>query len=196
MATTGLFPVQLRVSTPNLGAPVLWLYLLVNTFEKTVSGFARITQSIYPPPHFRARVTGQFHQVRLDPQSPPSIALSITGSPTGPIAPQVVILELNGLLHDDWQSGTANYRYLDDGRWHSIEHAIVTKDNSLIPLEPAHEHVVPLYGVGLQEARASGDLSRMKALVRQAEQQLADHDAIAAELSKLEAEIARLEPRR
>ncbi len=38
MATTGLFPVQLRVATPNLGAPVLWLNLLVNTVEKTASG--------------------------------------------------------------------------------------------------------------------------------------------------------------
>ncbi|AGK51586.1 MULTISPECIES: DUF1842 domain-containing protein [Burkholderia] len=196
MATTGLFPVQLRVATPNLGAPVLWLYLLVNAVEKTVSGFARITQPIYPPPHFRARVVGQFHQVRIDPLAPPSIALTLTGSPTGPIAPQVVILELNGLLNDDWQSGTANYRYFYEGRWHSIEHAIVSKDNSLIPLDPPHEHVVPMYGVGLQEARASGDLSRMKAIAQQAEQQLADHDAIAAELETLEAEIARLEARR
>ncbi|TBW66070.1 DUF1842 domain-containing protein, partial [Burkholderia thailandensis] len=187
MATTGLFPVQLRVATPNLGAPVLWLYLLVNAVEKTVSGFARITQSVYPPPHFRARVVGQFHQVRLDPQSSPSIALTLTGSPTGPVAPQVVILELNGLLNDDWQSGTANYRYFYESRWHSIEHAIVTKDNSLIPIDAPHEHAGTLYGVGLQEARASGDLSRMKALAQQADQQLADQDAIAAELKKLEA---------
>ncbi|AOJ72381.1 MULTISPECIES: DUF1842 domain-containing protein [Burkholderia] len=196
MATTGLFPVQLRVATPNLGAPVLWLYLLVNEVEKIVSGFARITQPIYPPLHFRARVTGQFHLMRIDPLSPPMIALSVTGSPSGPVAPQVVILEFNGLLTEDWQSGTANYRYLHEGRWHSIEHAIVSKDNSLIPLDPPHEHVGVLYGVSLQEARASGDLSRMKGLAQQAEQQLADHDAIAAELDKLEAEISRLEARR
>lgn len=72
----------------------------------------------------------------------------------------------------------------------------MSKDNSRIPLDPPSEHVMPMYGVGLQEARASGDLSRMKALAQQAEQQLADHDVIAAELQKLEAEIARLEARR
>ncbi len=196
MATTGLFPVQLRVATPNLGAPVLWLNLLVNTVEKTASGFARITQTVYPPMHFRARVVGPFHQMRIDPHAPQSVTLTLSGSPTGPVAPQVVILELNALLNEGWQSGTANYRYFYESRWHSIEHAIVSKDNSRIPLDPPSEHVMPMYGVGLQEARASGDLSRMKALAQQAEQQLADHDVIAAEPQKLEAESARLEARR
>ncbi|WP_323117815.1 DUF1842 domain-containing protein [Burkholderia alba] len=193
--TIGLFHVQYRVAVPNLLGPVLYLNLLVNTPDKSVSGFSVITQALALPP-IRGRVWGRYAELKPDHAAESLITLSLHGTPAGPVSAQVEVLEFHGLLKPDWQSGTAHYRFFENDRWHAIQHAVVTRDTSPIPHLPPHDHPVPLYGVGLQEARASGDLSRMKALARQAEQQLADHDAISAALAKLETEISRLTARR
>ena len=50
-----------------------------------------------------------------------------------------------------------------------------------------------LYGVGMQQAIASGDLRKMRAVAKQAEKQLAQQGNIAAALEALKIEIAKLE---
>ncbi|WCM23001.1 DUF1842 domain-containing protein [Paraburkholderia bryophila] len=192
--TVGLFPVNLRVATPAIGAPVLTLSLLVNTPAKRVSGVARIYQSTYPPLEFHADVWGNYSQLQLAPGTDPVIVLTLSGSPSGSTSGLAETFQFHGVLKSSWQSGQAGYKYFDNQRWHDVEHAIVTLTGALQPHEPS-QPVTPLYGVGLQQAKASGDLSQMKSLARQAEQQLADAGNIQNELTRLNAEIARLEGR-
>lgn len=52
---------------------------------------------------------------------------------------------------------------------------------------------VVLYGVGIHEAVASGDLATMKAVAKQAEQHLAEYQDISAALQVLKVEIVKLE---
>ena len=49
--------------------------------------------------------------------------------------------------------------------------------------------------MALQQAQASGDLARLKALVAQGEQQLANADNLTQAVQQLQAEISRLEQR-
>lgn len=57
-----------------------------------------------------------------------------------------------------------------------------------------HEPVIrPLYGVAIQDAIAGGDLPTMQRLAAEAEAQLHGHQDIALALTKLKAEIVRLE---
>jgi hypothetical protein len=53
--------------------------------------------------------------------------------------------------------------------------------------------IVILYGVGIQEACASGDLARMKAVAKQAEEYLQEAGDVSAALEALKIEIAKLE---
>jgi len=193
MSKTGLFPVTYVVATPAIGAPRLTLSLLVNTPAKKASGVARITQTTNPPLDFHADVWGHFSYVRLEDGAEPSIILALQGNPSGPTSTLADTFYFHGILAGGWQSGHASYRYFEGGRWHEVEYAIMTIEHAVAP-QPPH-HVVPLYGVGMQQAQASGDLGQMKALASQAEKQLADAPLLKAELDKLHVEIARLEGR-
>ena len=55
----------------------------------------------------------------------------------------------------------------------------------------ASDHV--LYGVGIQQAIASGDLAQMRKLVKEAEQHLAQWGDLRSSLECLKIEIAKLE---
>lgn len=55
--------------------------------------------------------------------------------------------------------------------------------------------IIPLYGVTIHHAIAKGDLAEMKGLVKQAEDQLAQHGDVAAALEALKVEVAKLEAR-
>ncbi|KVU49487.1 hypothetical protein WK68_31535 [Burkholderia ubonensis] len=194
--SAALFPVNFRVATPVIGAPVLTLALVVNPPAKKVSGVARISQTTWPTLEFRAQVWGQFNPMVLVPGARTQLVLSLQGSPSGPTSSLAETFQLQGIVDADWKSGVASYRFFDGERWREVEHAIMTAVGTLQPLESDKQSVVPLYGVGLQQARESGDLSRMKALAREAEQQLADAGRLEEALAGLIAEIARLEARR
>jgi len=51
----------------------------------------------------------------------------------------------------------------------------------------------PPYDMAIQQAIVSGDLAKMKAAARDAEQYLADHGDVAGALAALKVEIAKLE---
>ncbi|MEM8906653.1 MAG: DUF1843 domain-containing protein [Bacteroidota bacterium] len=53
--------------------------------------------------------------------------------------------------------------------------------------------LIPLYASSIHKATASGDLEKMKALVEEAEQWLAEHGNVAAALEALKLEIAKME---
>lgn len=55
---------------------------------------------------------------------------------------------------------------------------------------------MPLYGVAIHDAAASGDLAKMKAVAEQAKQHLQEHGNVAVALETLRLEIAKLEKRR
>ena len=57
------------------------------------------------------------------------------------------------------------------------------------------QHAVPPYGCAIQQAIATGDLVKMKAVAAQAQQFLTEHGDVAAALEVLKIEIARLEAR-
>jgi len=52
------------------------------------------------------------------------------------------------------------------------------------------------YGTAMQQAAASGDLARMKAAARQAEEHLREWGDVSASLAALKIEIAKLESKR
>ncbi|EDT02064.1 DUF1843 domain-containing protein [Burkholderia ambifaria] len=54
-------------------------------------------------------------------------------------------------------------------------------------------HVIPPYGVAIHQAISEGDVSKMKALLGQAEEVLKQHEDLAAAVGKLKQEIARRE---
>lgn len=53
--------------------------------------------------------------------------------------------------------------------------------------------IIPLYGVTIQEAAASGDLEKMKQVARQAEEQIQEYGNVPAALEALKIEIAKAE---
>ncbi|HVE10734.1 MAG TPA: DUF1843 domain-containing protein [Paraburkholderia sp.] len=55
------------------------------------------------------------------------------------------------------------------------------------------QHVVPPYGVAIHQAIAVGDLTQMKALLAQAQTLLAQQGELAAAISLVKQEIAKLE---
>lgn len=54
-------------------------------------------------------------------------------------------------------------------------------------------HFIPLYGVTICEAVASGDLARMKEVARQAEEHVREHGNVPAALEGLKLEISKLQ---
>ncbi|KAF0864130.1 DUF1842 domain-containing protein [Pseudomonas sp. LD120] len=198
--TIGLFHTRLIVANPVIGAPVLTLDLLVNTPQKKVSGVARVTQSTSPPVNVLADVWGDYSQVKLDPSSEGHIILSLAGNPSGPTSQIAETFHLQGILGLDWASGFASYKYQYQGHWHVVQHAAVSQ--AAVEQSPGERavqagqpHMHPLYAVALQEAQTSGDLARLKALVAQGEQQLANSENLSQAAQQLQAEISRLERR-
>ncbi len=125
MSQTGLFPVTYVVATPAIGAPVLTLSLLVNTPAKKVSGIAKITQSTNPPLVFQADVwdvqpaaAGRGRRALHHPD--------LDGNPSGQNSMIAETFHLHGILSSNWQTGQASYRYEEGGRWHAVEHAVMT----------------------------------------------------------------------
>ncbi|QIH08985.1 MULTISPECIES: DUF1842 domain-containing protein [unclassified Pseudomonas] len=204
--TTGLFHTRLIITNPVIGAPILTLDLLVNTVRKTVSGLAQVTQSTSPPVHFSADVWGDYSQIKLDRSSEGHLVLNLAGNPSGPGSQIAETFHLQGILNLDWASGFASYRYNYQGHWHVVQHAAVSPapveqaahvepQGRASQADPVHLHPHPLYAVTLQQAQASGDLARLKALVAQAEQQLANSDNLSKAAQQLQVEIHRLEQR-
>ncbi len=204
----GLFPVRYLVGTGLPGAPQLVLDLMVDTVDHSVVGRAAVSQAVSPPLNFHADVWGSY-VFRLAP--PPRrdgsgaiVQISLQGNQGGPQSNSMITFYGELLLKGDGKTGVASYRYYSNGSWHEVENVPVKADPELVPIEPGPVigqssmsaiGSAAMYGVAIQSAAASGDLAHMRTLSAYARQQLESRDEIAAALSELKAEIAKLESR-
>ncbi|WP_323117814.1 DUF1842 domain-containing protein [Burkholderia alba] len=197
----GLFPVRYTVGTGAPGAPQLKLNLLVFAPESSVAGTAAVTQVVSPPSvEFHADVWGTYLRGHGPAPGGTVVHVSLTGNDGGPHSNSILTFHAELLLAADGRTGVGTYRYFYDGSWRVVEHVPVKIDPELVPFEPGPvidpgTGPVPLYGVGLQAAAASGSLSHMQTLAAYARQQLSSRDEIAAGLDALKAEISKLEGR-
>lgn len=113
---SGLFVVNYQIGTGEMGAVNLALNLAVSTVEKTVSGTGLITQAVNPPVHVETDVKGSYITTYL--MDVPQYIVTSTGYPNIHMPPHSgigpVLLpnsHFTLMLNDDWQSGTANYKY-------------------------------------------------------------------------------------
>ncbi len=131
-AKTGLFPVCYEIGKEMPGAPLFKLSLLVYTPGEKVNGFGEITQAINPPLDVKTKLEGSFTYMTVMPRNV-HILIVLTGYPIihwpshagiGPVIPPNVDLRM--VLEENWQSGTANYKYMDaQGNWKELKNAPV-----------------------------------------------------------------------
>jgi hypothetical protein len=197
----GLFPVRYLIGTRMAGAPTLQLNLVVDTPERCVVGTASITQAVNPPLDFHADTWGNFSYLAVMPPVNTRILVTTQGNSGGPSSNSMVTFKLRLLLESDWQKGVATYEYWNNGSWHEVANVPAVIDREFLPLEPgpvipgsvSASRVQTLYGVAIQQARLSGDLTHMKTLAAYAQQQLDSHGEISTALAALKTEISKLE---
>lgn len=129
---TGLFIASYAIGGEMPGAPLFKLNLSIYTPGETVSGIGHITQAVNPPLDIATNLHGQFTYMCVMPHIC-HVLVTATGYPVikwphgggiGPVIP--ANSELRMVLSDDWKSGTANYKYMDnEGSWHEITNAPV-----------------------------------------------------------------------
>lgn len=134
---TGLFHVSYEVGAQMPGAPLVALDLLVYTPNRHVTGIAHVTQVTAPPmTSITSMLTGDYTYMAT--MSSTHILVVATGYPhvswphgggIGPVIPPN--FELRMVLEDDWQSGTASFKYSSDGvNWTSIDNVPVKKSGA------------------------------------------------------------------
>lgn len=129
---TGLFPACFEVGGQMPGAPLFKVNLLVYASGKTVTGFGEITQTTSPPLDIKTKLEGTFTYMTVMPRNVHILVVAqgypqVHWPPHGGVGPVILPnVELRMVLTEDWQSGVAEYKYLDSkGNWHEIEDAPV-----------------------------------------------------------------------
>lgn len=129
----GLFIVSYQIGSNMPGAQTFTINLSVYTPGETVSGIGHIFQATNPPLNIATNLSGQYTYMTVMPQhshilvtaSGTQIIKWPQGAGVGPVLPTNV--ELRMVLDEDWQSGTANYKFLDnEGNWREVTNAPVT----------------------------------------------------------------------
>jgi hypothetical protein len=167
-----------NVGTP--GAPILHFELLVNSSTGSVSGQAQITQAVNPPLDIDiTNVTGTVRKLIFGGKITLSVVLEGTYELRGPPPTQYIILEhftAQFAVDEQW-NGRGGFAY----GGHDVNDVPVAGTKS--------SAIVPMYGVAIHDAAASGDLARMKAVATQAQQYIAQTPEIQKALTELQAEI-------
>ncbi|WP_349921178.1 DUF1842 domain-containing protein [Aeromonas veronii] len=130
---TGLFLATFDIGKSIPGAPLLRLNLSVYTPGETLNGVAHLTQATNPPLDQASEVKGQYTYMCVMPKQC-HILVTAQGYPIikwpqhAGIGPVILPnFELRMVLSEDWKSGTANYKYLDNQqKWHEVKDAPVT----------------------------------------------------------------------
>ena len=131
---TGLFIQSYQITTGLLGAPTFEIHLAVNTPQQNISGQGIVSNaSIHPAMEIYTKLNGEFTYMTVMPNNT-SILVNATGYPIvhfpphGGIGPVILPnTKLTMVLESNWQTGTANYSYLDaQGNWNEIQNAKVT----------------------------------------------------------------------
>ena len=124
----GTFLACYEIGGDKPGAPLFRVNLVVDVPARTVNGSGRITQAISPPLDIATQLHGQFSYMTVMPRVV-HILVVATGYPVVPhggiglVEPNA---DLRMVLDEGWKSGTADYKYRDDGgKWVDIEQAPV-----------------------------------------------------------------------
>lgn len=128
----GLFIASYRIGGDKPGAPTFTVNFSVYTPAEKVSGVGHITQATNPPLNIATNLSGQYTYMCVMPHNC-HILITATGYPIikwphgGGVGPVIMPnAELWMVLEDNWKSGVAHYKYLDDqGNWHEIKDAPV-----------------------------------------------------------------------
>jgi hypothetical protein len=128
----GLFPLCYDIGGGKPGAPLFRVSLSVYTPGKSVNGVGHITQTTSPPLDIGTNLHGEFTYMCVMPKSC-HILVTATGYPivswpkgggVGPVLQPNADLRM--VVTDDWESGTATFRYLDaKGNWQEVGDAPV-----------------------------------------------------------------------
>jgi hypothetical protein len=132
MEKTGLFIASYEIGGHMAGAPLFRVNFSVYTPGETVSGIGHITQATNPPLNIGTNLHGQYTYMCVMPKSC-HILVTATGYPIikwppfGGIGPVLLPnTELKVVLTEDWKSGTATYKYVDnEGNWQEVTDAPV-----------------------------------------------------------------------
>lgn len=134
---TGLFLVNYCIGENRLGGVSFNVVLTVNTPLETVQGSGSITQAVNPPLDVTTQLNGSFTYMTVMPNNSKILVTAVGYPPihmpphsgVGPVIPSNVQLQM--VLDDNWQSGTANYKYRSDitGEWVSVTNAPVIATN-------------------------------------------------------------------
>jgi hypothetical protein len=171
-----------NVGTP--GAPILHFQLLVNESGGKVTGQAQITQAVAPPNNeFQIEnLSGKVASLVFGGQISLVVTLRGTYGQPGPPPTDFIIeekFEAHFQLDTQWD-GRGSFEY---GR-HKISDVPVSSTKT-------GGGLVPLYGVVIHGAAATGDLARMKEIAAQADTYLAKTPEVQDALKALKAEIAK-----
>lgn len=130
----GLFHVSYVIlpavaSQPLLGVPELSLELVVNTVDKTVNGVGHVFQATNQPVNVISQFSGEWsYMCTMDSCNMLVVAdgfdFSSILTSGQPVEHKNVTLRMS--LNEDWQSGVANFSYLNERKWHQVEAAQVT----------------------------------------------------------------------
>jgi hypothetical protein len=129
--TTGLFLASYTITSGAMGAPTFQLNLSVYTPKETVHGVGQITNTANPPLHITTKLDGSYTYMTVMPNNTHILVTALgypIDSPVQGGVPTAIRAnaELRMVLTEDWKSGTATYKYVDDqGNTHSINDAKV-----------------------------------------------------------------------
>ena len=137
--SVGSFPVSFQIGGGKPGAVTFDVHLVISTPTKKVNGAGTLTQSTNPPLDLATFLTGEYTFMTVMPPDQSKILVTAKGvgavSPIEPLEAHNVNLRM--VLSTDWKSGVANYDYLRDGKWNSVDNAPVKFITAAIPQQGA-----------------------------------------------------------
>jgi hypothetical protein len=121
----GLFRVSYKIGGDKPGAPEFIVHFFVNTPHKTISGAGEITQVTNPPTDIPTQFDeGHYTYMCVMPKNCHILVNTKGHNPNE--MPTYINVYLTMVVTEDWQSGTANYKYRDNkGNWQEVTNAPV-----------------------------------------------------------------------
>lgn len=125
---TGLFPVSFMISDGLMGGVSFKVNLLVHTPTKTITGMGQVSQATNPPLNIPTQIAGEYSYMCVMPQNCKILVVAEGCIPNIIIhGAAVTNTKLRMVLEDNWQEGFANFSYLQDGEWQTLEQVQVKK---------------------------------------------------------------------
>ena len=112
-----VFLLNLEIGDDLIGSITRTLDLGVSPINETVDGRSVVFQAINPVLHVQSIVTGTYNYLCTNTSC--HIMITLTGYIDNGSS-CLKNFEARILLEDDWKSGTANYSFLNDGKWTKV----------------------------------------------------------------------------